>query len=160
MHDLNLPTTATGWVVRALRHSLDWHGRAPRAEYWWFALFWTLVLLLPDALAAAFRPLPPGALADPDKAYAALLFGWSGMPALMLMPSFLAVTVRRLHDGGRPGWALLAAALPVIGGAVLLIWQAQPGQPHSNRFGPNPLPPLDLRRRPTAPVLRMHRPPG
>jgi len=55
----------------------------------------------------------------------------------VLVPS-LAVSVRRLHDTGRSGFWLLLAFVPLIGGLVLLVFEALDSQPGDNQYGPNP----------------------
>ncbi len=40
-------------VARALRHYADFDGRATRAEFWWYALFYTLVLSLCNVFSFA-----------------------------------------------------------------------------------------------------------
>ena len=85
---------------------------------------------------------------------------------VLLLPS-LAVTVRRLHDTNRTGWwfplpivlrvvglvvgvslvftdlLILGIALSVLGSVVgfmaLLVFLIQPGNPHPNQYGPDPL---------------------
>jgi uncharacterized membrane protein YhaH (DUF805 family) len=137
----------------------NFRDRAARAEYWWWALFVTIVLLI--AIALDFF----------------IFRGWSVGPFYLvfsiasLLPG-LTVTVRRLHDTGRSGWWLLipigsalvaavatiagvagnpneppsAAMLTLIGvpaivslGASLLlfIWMLLPGTPGNNAYGPN-----------------------
>ena len=90
----------------------NFKGRASRSEYWYFALFGALVyfvsaLLLPELYVLAFLGL--------------------------LIPT-LAAAVRRLHDGGRSGWNLLWAFVP-IGGIVVFVWLVSAGEPTPNRFG-------------------------
>jgi uncharacterized membrane protein YhaH (DUF805 family) len=70
-------------------------------------------------------------IAAPELAPAALL----GVAGLTL-PA-LAVTVRRLHDIGSPGWTLIFL-VPVIGQLMMLVWLTRPSVPRLNRFGPEP----------------------
>ena len=93
---------------------LDFNGRAPRSEYWWFILMSFLVRLIP-------------------------VIGWLIWLALIL-PS-LSVQVRRLHDMDRSAWWLLLLVPPIfiIGAPVLLIMSIFPGTPGHNRYGPDPL---------------------
>jgi uncharacterized membrane protein YhaH (DUF805 family) len=81
------------WAVRPLKKYADFSGRAPRAEYWWYALLVSLVGLatgLVDYLsfspvAGNYRPLT-------------ILF------MLVLIVPWLAVVTRRFHDSSRSGW--------------------------------------------------------
>jgi hypothetical protein len=58
----------------------------------------------------------------------------------------LSVSVRRLHDLDRRGWWLLIALIPLIGGIVLIVVFCQRGEPGDNRFGPDRLKEISLRR--------------
>lgn len=83
----------------------EFHGRATRPEFWWFALFVTLVTTalgyLSEALASVFL-------------------------IAMLLP-FLAAGARRLNDIGKSAWWLLYLLVPV-GGLVILgtLWTMPP----------------------------------
>ena len=103
-------------VKTCLSKYIDFNGRAPRSEYWWFALL---------TFALAFIPV----------------IGWILRLALLL-PS-LSVQVRRLHDMERSAWWLLLLVPPItfIGVIVLLIMSMFPGTPGPNRYGPDPLQP-------------------
>lgn len=116
------------WFLAALKKYAVFSGRAQRAEYWYFFLFYLLIhiaLVVIDRVTGLFN------------AEAGVgLFG--GVFALaMLLPS-LAVSVRRLHDTDRSGWWLLIAFIPLIGGIILLIFAAQDGTLGDNRYGSNP----------------------
>lgn len=137
----------------------NFRDRAARAEYWWWALFATIVLLIGMGLDY-------------------LIFsGWNTGPFYLVLsvatflPS-LSVTVRRLHDTNRSGWWVMlpfaAMVLFIVGfiaavtidpfrpfrgmGLVLvgipmllvfattillLVWMLLRGDPGNNRFGPN-----------------------
>lgn len=99
-----------------LRRALDVRGRARRAEFWWFVLFFFGVLV---AIAAMSRVVPGG---------------WvHGVYCVLLVPVVTAA-VRRLHDTGRRGaWCLLFPF--VIGLVVLVTFWCERGRPHPNRFG-------------------------
>jgi uncharacterized membrane protein YhaH (DUF805 family) len=97
---------------------VDFTGRAPAAEYWYFALFGFIAGI---CLSIVYAPL--GIAFD----------------LAILLPD-LAVAVRRLHDFDRSGWWLLLGLIPIIGWIVLLIWYCKPSDPLPNRFGDPPLP--------------------
>jgi uncharacterized membrane protein YhaH (DUF805 family) len=84
----------------------DFHGRASRAEYWWFVLFLGLSLcaagVISDDMAAIFS-------------------------IAMLLP-LLAAGTRRLRDTGRSGWMQLFLLVPIGGAIVLAIMLAQESQ--------------------------------
>ena len=91
-------------------------GRASRSELWWFFLFQTLLLLI----ASAIHPL----------LYIPALFG-------IFIPT-LAVSVRRLHDLGMPGYWAYLWFLPVIGPFYLLIRFMGTGTGYVNEYGAPP----------------------
>lgn len=103
----------------------DFTGRAPRSEYWWFALFqllaWTGVAIV-------------GGMIGPVVMLGLLALLWLGL----FLPN-LGLNVRRLHDTNHSGWWLLILFVPVVGGLVFFIFSVIPGTPGPNRFGPDPL---------------------
>jgi uncharacterized membrane protein YhaH (DUF805 family) len=137
----------------------NFRDRAARAEYWWWVLFATVVLLIALALDfLIFRDWTVGPFY--------LVFGLAS-----LLPGF-SVTVRRLHDTGRSGWwlaiplvlAVAVSAITVAGvvthgneqpsmglllligllfilllasSILLLVWMALPSVPGNNAYGPN-----------------------
>lgn len=90
---------------------VDFNGRAPRAEFWWFQLFMFILCCIPFINFIA--------------------------PLVLLLPS-LAVTWRRLHDIGKGGGWYFLGLIPLVGAIILLVWYCKEGEPHPNRFGPNP----------------------
>jgi len=100
------PRTFVEAVKVCLTKYVDGKGRASRSEYWYFALFSFLVDVVTGGVAAI----------------------------LLLLPS-LTVSIRRLHDIGKSGWALLWILFPVIGWIVLIVYAVRPGEPHANAYG-------------------------
>jgi uncharacterized membrane protein YhaH (DUF805 family) len=100
------PRTFVEAIKVCLTKYVDGKGRASRSEYWYFALFTFLVDVVTGGVAAI----------------------------LLLLPS-ITVSVRRLHDIGKSGWALLWILLPVIGWIVLIVYAVRPGEPHTNSYG-------------------------
>lgn len=87
----------------------EFNGRAARPEFWWFALFVTLV---------------SGALAYVSEAASSIFL------IAVLLP-LLAVGTRRLRDVGKSGWWMFYLLVPV-GGLVILAWLwAMPGTEQS-----------------------------
>ncbi len=116
------------WFLAALRKYADFSGRAQRAEYWYFVLFYLLIFIGLSIVDAALG----------------LYNGIVGIGTLgclfalaMLIPS-ISVTVRRLHDTGRSGWWILISLIPLVGGIILLVFTCFDGAPGSNAYGPNP----------------------
>ena len=90
----------------------DFTGRAPRSEFWWFALFALIGGLITGLLDSMFG-LPV----------------FNALFSLALLLPNLSVTARRLHDRNMSGWwmlapyaaALLAVIMGVIGADILAV---------------------------------------
>lgn len=118
--------------IAAFRSGLSqffkWRGRARRAEFWWFFLFYsagfwvTLIYVLIRA----------GDVVCEDEVGPMLIY-----TAVMTLP-MLAVTSRRLHDKGLTAWLMLLLFLP-FGQIAILILAALPGDIGKNSYGPDPL---------------------
>lgn len=95
-----LPTTA---ILRVYRRGITFSGRSSRPEFWWFALFHSLLMGLAMALDQML-----------------LKRAWVSFPVLTLivalanlLPNY-AVATRRLHDSGKSGiWIVLQILVPV-----------------------------------------------
>lgn len=106
-------------------------GRANRAWYFWHivlddVVIFTLVMammvigvVLGDAVAVLVLPFV-GAL---------LGVSWAA----------IAITVRRLHDLGRPGWHWWLFMIPLYNIYLGLVLLLQKGTPGPNRYGADPL---------------------
>jgi uncharacterized membrane protein YhaH (DUF805 family) len=113
-------------------------GRARRKEYWGYALFYCLGLLVLGALlAAGIRASDLGA-GPADMTLSPLVFLASGLLTLfifsMICPS-LAVTARRLHDIGVSGWWQLLMFVPVLGTLILLVMTLISSDGQANVYG-------------------------
>jgi len=121
--------TPVDWAKRPIVEKYaDFSGRAPRAEYWWFALFVAIaeiILMIVDSLIGT------GGIVG---SYGILVMVFM---LAMIVPQ-IAVGVRRLHDTNHSGWWLLIAFIPLIGVIVLLVFFITSGDPGENRYGPNP----------------------
>lgn len=91
----------------------DFNGTASRPEYWWFFLYNVLGSLA--LMVLSFK--------------LAMLFSLAN-----LLPS-LAVAARRLQDTGRSPLLLLIALVPFVGGIVLLVLLALPGESDAVKAG-------------------------
>lgn len=113
-----------------LNRYAQFSGRSSRREYWTFTLCVFACNLVAYTIFSIGLAMDIGILA-----------GIGGIVYLAislasLIPS-LAVTVRRLHDTDRSGWAMLISIVP-FGAIFLLIWLFTAGAPAANRFGPPP----------------------
>lgn len=123
--------TMTEAMCSCFRKYAVFSGRACRAEFWWWVLFYWLVLFL------GVGGLVKGSLENNEFK---MIIGSIGMIALLiiLLPT-LAVTVRRLHDTGRSGGFYFISLIPVVGGLILFIALLGAPDPQTNRYGTNPL---------------------
>ncbi len=116
------------WFLTALNKYATFSGRAQRAEYWYFFLFYILIFIglsIIDGVMGSFS----------GETGMGLLGGL--MSLALLIPS-VAVGVRRLHDTGRSGWWLLIALIPLVGAIVILVFTVQDSETGTNAYGPNP----------------------
>jgi uncharacterized membrane protein YhaH (DUF805 family) len=157
--------TFTDAIKTCFYKYVTFSGRAPRPEYWWFALFFSL-----GAIGLGFvENFINSATRTPDGP--PLL---SGAFSLVTLVPYLAVGWRRMHDTGRSGLHLiyplvvvtglsmflamfaesttnptemtgLVAIVAMLSGLVLLLspllvlwWLSRPSQPGPNSYGPNP----------------------
>ncbi len=113
-----------------LKHYIDFKGRARRREYWFFALFAAIIIILVGVVGGVLDNI----------------LGLSGTLATalvtivdlgLILPS-LSVLVRRLHDIGKSGWWFWISLIPVVGGIILLVFMFLDSQPGSNAYGSNP----------------------
>jgi uncharacterized membrane protein YhaH (DUF805 family) len=116
------------WYLQVLKKYAEFSGRARRKEYWMFALFniiFIIVAMIIDNVAkTTIGELPYGFFYI---VYALAVF----IPAL-------AVGVRRLHDIGKSGWMMLLILIPIVGGIWLLILFCMDGVVGQNEYGTNP----------------------
>lgn len=116
-------------------------GRACRAEFWWWYLFYCLCMLS----VCCFCMLPEFIMerSSIDEKYpivlAIIVFILTVIVILALLLPMLTVTVRRLHDTGRSGWFYFISLIPVVGGLILFIALLGAPDPQTNSYGTNPL---------------------
>lgn len=111
----------------AFKKYADFRTRARRSEYWYFALFNALFILLLSLLDTVLG----FGNEDTLGVFAALY------SIAVVIPGF-AVFVRRLHDIGKSGWWILIGIVPFVGAILLFLFTIRDGQPGVNQYGPNP----------------------
>jgi uncharacterized membrane protein YhaH (DUF805 family) len=109
-------------IFKVFRKYADFTGRARRTEYWVWTLF-IVAGLIATTIADGIVGLPIF--------YLLFILG-------TFLPS-LAVSVRRLHDIDRSGWAILITFIPIIGTIILLIWALMDSTAGENKYGSEPL---------------------
>jgi uncharacterized membrane protein YhaH (DUF805 family) len=112
-------------ISSVLGNYVTFSGRAPRSEYWYWALFILIISVIAMAIDL-------------------MLFAESGYSPLgtlislgLLLPN-ISVAVRRLHDIDRTGWWVLIA-FTIIGIILLIIWACTKGTDGPNSHGQDPL---------------------
>lgn len=113
------------YFIAAYKNYATFSGRANRAQYWYFVVFYILVSFL-LALADFFL----GTAGETKN------IGFMG--GIFALASFIptvAIAVRRLHDTGRSGWWQLIIVIPIIGFLVLLFFLASKGNEGENKYG-------------------------
>ena len=139
------------WMLLPFKRYADFNGRSRRMEYWMFALFNLIVMVVlggitfagiggMDALMAS----APGATPE----FGVLGYLGAGLLGLYVLATIvpnIAVVVRRLHDRDMSGWwylgVIIAGMIPLVGTLVslaFLVLMFLPGTPGPNRFGPDP----------------------
>lgn len=104
-------------------------GRAPRSEYWYFALFnliASIVLTIADSLLGTMS----------SEGDVGLL---GGIFSLAILIPGISVGVRRLHDINKSGWWLFIILIPIIGIILLIVWHCTKGTDGANDYGSDPL---------------------
>jgi len=156
---MNQNMTPIDWAKRPIAEKYaDFTGRAPRAEYWWYALALMIVTILLMVVESILG------------IKGMVLHAYGPLTALLVLATIvpgLAVGARRLHDTNRSAWWLLLMApylisaalamrsisagsmvglgvaglvgiLGFIGCIAFLVLMVLPGTPGDNRYGPNP----------------------
>src|SRR5258708_40203898 len=113
-------------ISSVLRNYVTFSGRAPRSEYWYWALFILIVSVV--AMAVDLMVFPESGF-NPVGIVVSLG---------LLLPN-ISVAVRRLHDIGRTGWWFLIA-FTIIGIILLFVRGKSQITTGPNGSGPNPIP--------------------
>jgi len=110
-------------------------GRAPRSEFWWFALFQAVLF----AVVILLGGLGIGTPAQGEMPVSmGIAIGVILLLSLGLAIPNITVYVRRLHDGDFSGWLYFLACIPYAGVLVVLIFALLPSQPAGARFDAAP----------------------
>lgn len=101
--------TFTDSIKTCINKYATFSGRAPRSEFWWFALFNAIVSICAQA---AFFGIGLGVGGVKGAALATNIC--SALVFLLFFIPSLAVAVRRLHDTGRSGWWIMLVYGPML----------------------------------------------
>ncbi|HVM22463.1 MAG TPA: DUF805 domain-containing protein [Sphingomicrobium sp.] len=97
---MNSNLSPIDWAKRPLQKYADFSGRAPRAEYWWFALAVVVAYIVAGIIEG---------IVGINTMLAGVYGPLTALLALALLVPSLAVGVRRLHDTNRSAWWLLCS---------------------------------------------------
>lgn len=122
-------------------------GRAPRSEYWYFALFYMIVILAIYALFAVSGGIGALQTGQFSMFHYLVIILYVVVALGFLLPS-LSVLVRRFHDRNMSGWWVLGfmvlSAIPFVGALVsigMLVLMCLKGTEGENKYGDDPLNP-------------------
>ena len=83
-------------IKSGIQGTSTFDGRATRSQFWWFVLFFNLVYL-GLMLAASLMSITV-----------------LGLLIYLLIPSYLAVAAKRMHDVGKSGWFMLIPIYNIV----------------------------------------------
>ncbi len=128
------------WYIEVLKKYVVFSGRASRSEYWYFALFSTLISIILTVidLSMGSGSADSSVSADDGMAMSVNMGLLGGIYSLAVLLPSLGVSFRRLHDTDHSAWWLLIALIPLIGAIVLLVFLVKDSTPGNNKYGPNP----------------------
>jgi uncharacterized membrane protein YhaH (DUF805 family) len=112
-------------ISSVFRNYVTFSGRAPRSEFWYWALFNLIVSVIAMVIDAMV-------LSDSGLGFLGLIVSLG-----LLLPN-ISVGVRRLHDIDRTGWWFLLA-LSGIGAILLIVWACFKGTDGPNGYGQDPI---------------------
>ena len=115
-------------------YKVTFSGRASRAEYWWYMLFYTIAEVGIIVVLFAVLRLVGG----DNKVVVTLATAVNALVVLLLAIPGICVSIRRLHDVGLSGYDYLLNLIPYAGGIVMLILMLLPSKPEENEYGPAP----------------------
>ena len=130
------------WFIKCIKNYAVFHGRASRAEFWYFILYWSIlyaiVIVIDRAIGYSFinlSDLPYSEYLPMTKFFSEvgpLIFFYR---PLTIIPS-LAVGARRLHDINFSGkWSLLFFT-PLV--PLLMLLLTMKGKKDENEYGKRP----------------------
>lgn len=115
-------------VKSGLKNYATFSGRATRSEFWWFALFQFIAILIPAIMS----------ITEANSGSFGIFSILQVLISLGLILPSLALSFRRLHDTNRSAWWLLINLVPLIGGIVLLVFYCLKGTEGPNKYGGGP----------------------
>ncbi|MFM6939194.1 MAG: DUF805 domain-containing protein [Rhodoluna sp.] len=120
--------TFTQAIQSYFKNYVTFKGRARRSEFWFAALFTTLVSMAIKIIAPGHDETLDGFVVRQDSTLSNL---WS---LATFLPT-LAISWRRLHDVNKSGGWTFFMLLPIVGWILLLVQYTKDSQPGANQYG-------------------------
>ena len=119
----------------------DFSGRTSRRDYWLFVLMNIIVSIVLTMILSALlgRGLTVSNLKDAEEIFNLFKSGSvAGTISLIwyllnIIPS-LSISVRRMHDINKSGWAILVLLIPLIGWLIYFIFTIKPSVNENNKY--------------------------
>ena len=115
--------TFTESIQTCFKKSFTVKGTASRSEFWYFSLFIALVAI---PLFFLFVAVSGNTGGHSSGTAGTLFLVVLVLFYLCILPASICVTVRRLHDIGKPGTYYFVSFIPYVGSAILLYFLVQP----------------------------------
>ena len=116
-------------VQKAFSNYKDYNGRSRRSEYWFFCLFVCFILVTIEivmfVLSLIITPLKGKGI------YLGLII------SIPLLPFYIPLGVRRLHDIGKSGYFLILEIIPIVNFYILYL-ACLDSVRETNEYGPSP----------------------
>ena len=129
-------------VVSVFANWNNFHSRACRSEFWYFALVWSILFFSLEAVDKSIGmhfSQSSELIESGETIVVTTRVGLlSSMFALLTLIPSLSLTTRRLHDRGFSGWWQLTYGI-VIGFIIIPIIAVLPAKEAKNQWGTNPL---------------------
>jgi uncharacterized membrane protein YhaH (DUF805 family) len=110
------------WMILPLKRCWEFDGRSRRKEYWMFFAGYLLAVMVAGFLGGLLH------------LHMTLVY----LVMLVLAIPSISLQVRRFHDRNMSGWFVLLNAIPYLGGLIVLVFMALPGNVGPNDYGHDP----------------------
>ncbi len=123
-------------IKTCYKKSLDTDGRATRAEYWWFVLYFYISLAVFVLLGIFKEELTGESFVTDGVFFKVCIVLFTLHIAVYIVPRY-TVTIRRLHDAGFSGGWVLLVFVPYLGELLLFVFSVMKSD-GDNKYGPAP----------------------
>ena len=114
---------------KAINEFKDYNGRSRRCEFWFWALGVAICSIILCLILLLLIKIP---VLNIIAYILAILY--SAAVFFITLP----LSIRRLHDIGKPGWYILIGIVPVVGAFILFAFFCFDSQRQVNQYGQSP----------------------